>query len=168
MGIFKEPGPAQHMMWTARPPPAAHSALGIGLSHGDPYCPTHEVVGLGSGRKSGCAPVCTWLRPVLPQTCMEHLLCTSPHSGHRGRICKENRQELLSSFYSPVWGRGRGPRGQMSAAAKGRLSGAIIFEPENKGVSVFVCLCLGGRACPGVYRETTLGWAEPWAHQQGL
>lgn len=60
------------------------------------------------------------------------------------------------------------PVGQVGAVAKGRLSGAIIFEPENKGVSVFVCLCLDGWACPCVYWETTLGWAEPWARQQGL
>lgn len=115
--------------------------------------------------------MCTWLSLVLPQVCMEHLLYTSPHSGHWGRICKENRQELLSSFGRPGGGGGAGggdPVGQVGAAAKakGRLSGAIIFEPENKGVSVFVCL--GGRACPCVYWETTLGWAEPWAHQQGL
>lgn len=85
---------------------------------------------------------------------------TSPHSGHWGRICKENRPWQPQGVGEPV--------GQVGAEAKGRLSGAIIFEPENKGVSVFVCLCLGGRVCPGVCWEPTLGWAEPWARWQGL
>lgn len=31
-----------------------------------------------------------------------------------------------------------------------------------------MCVCLGGGVCPCVHRETTLGRAGRWAHQEGL
>lgn len=84
---------------------------------------------------------------------------TSPQSGHWDKSVKKTEVAIT------LWqcgGGGVGPSGlgwHSSQGAKGRLSGAIIFEPESKGVSMFVCLCLGGWVCPCVYWDTILGWA---------
>lgn len=66
-----------------------------------------------------------------------------------GRICEENRQELLSSFYSLVWGRGQGPSGPGERGGQGQAVWGHYLRARKQGC---VCVCVSVSGWSGVSR----------------